>query len=93
MPTSPGPLRSRGRNTLTLRQRRHHYGLDRVHAVLRLGPHDCSLGFKHFVRYFYGLDAELLVDLLADLGVAVMEEGRLIFTGRYVTGTLKKHSN
>jgi hypothetical protein len=49
-------------------ERRHEYGLDRVHSVLRLGEHDRRLGFEDLVGDFHLGQAEALVDLATDRG-------------------------
>src|SRR5690625_106345 len=48
-------------------------GFDGVHAIFRLIEDDGGLRFKNLFRYLQGFDAILLEDLLADLGLPVME--------------------
>src|SRR5690606_24279565 len=54
-------------------QRRDEERLDGVHPVLGLVKGDGGVGFEHLFGDLHAFDAELLVDLLADLGLAVVE--------------------
>src|SRR4051812_10534939 len=54
-------------------QRGDHDGLDGVEAVLRLVEDDRVLGLEHVVGDLQPVHAEALVDVLADLGPAVVE--------------------
>src|SRR5690606_12949619 len=53
--------------------RREQDRLDGVHAVFRLVEDDGSLGFENLLRHLHAVDAVLLVNLLADFGLAIVE--------------------
>src|ERR671912_445180 len=57
----------------SLAQGGHHHGLDGVHPVLGLIPDERVLGLEDLVGDLHAVQAELLVDVLADLGLAVVE--------------------
>src|SRR5690606_22889960 len=50
--------------------------LDGVHAVLGLIENNGSFGFEDFFRHLHAFDAVSLEDLLADLGLAIVEGGQ-----------------
>ncbi len=60
----PGALSAEGR---------HHHRLDRVQAVLGLVEDDRGRRLEDLVGHLHGLESELLVDGLADLGLPVVE--------------------
>src|SRR6476659_1794958 len=59
-------------------QRRDQHGLDGVHPVLGLVEDDGVLGLEHLVGHLEGGHPGLLEQLLADLGVAVVEPGQAV---------------
>jgi hypothetical protein len=50
-----------------------HDRLDGVHAVLGLIKDDRVPGFKDLVGHLHAIQSKLLVDLLTDLGLAIVE--------------------
>ena len=66
------------RSTRQLPSGGDHHGLDRVHPVLGLVPHDGSFGLEHVVRDLHAVEPEALEHLLADLRVAVVEGGEAV---------------
>ena len=57
---------------MLLLERGVHDSLDGVHAVLGFLELTCLMSEEHVVGDFHGLEAELLVDVLADGGLTVV---------------------
>jgi len=59
-------------------QRGDHDGLDGVQAVFGLEEGGIARGLEDLVVHLHAVDAVLLVDLLADGGLAVVEGGQAV---------------